>query len=247
MRRRRPAESDGRAGFAGRSRALGRHPRLRAAFLRACAKRRKWRRRSAKLVAIPVITVRMKAVKGLWQFWFWTPDVADQEPDRRHAAGALWPAAAGVGRKQSARRRLQPGGREHPLPLQQLGAAAGPRRRIASARFTAGWPWKRGWRPSSPRCWTRARTCRRRRCCARSPSSRCAAAISTIWKPTSTRPRRPSTTASATISSRSRSSARAPDRMAQRYLAAARFDGSGDAAAGRRGRPAGARRHGSPR
>ena len=30
----------------------------------------------AKLADDPVGTVRMNAVKGLWQFWFWTPDVA---------------------------------------------------------------------------------------------------------------------------------------------------------------------------
>jgi hypothetical protein len=30
----------------------------------------------AKLVDDPVVTIRMNAIKGLWQFWFWTPDVA---------------------------------------------------------------------------------------------------------------------------------------------------------------------------
>ncbi|HEV1288363.1 MAG TPA: hypothetical protein VNU44_23765, partial [Bryobacteraceae bacterium] len=30
----------------------------------------------AKMIDDPVITIRMNAIKGLWQFWFWTPDVA---------------------------------------------------------------------------------------------------------------------------------------------------------------------------
>lgn len=30
----------------------------------------------AKLVDDPVSTIRMNAIKGLWQFWFWTPDAA---------------------------------------------------------------------------------------------------------------------------------------------------------------------------
>jgi HEAT repeat protein len=30
----------------------------------------------AKQADDPVVTVRMNAIKGLWQFWFWTPDVA---------------------------------------------------------------------------------------------------------------------------------------------------------------------------
>ncbi len=30
----------------------------------------------AKLADDPVVTVRMNAIKGLWQFWFWTPDLA---------------------------------------------------------------------------------------------------------------------------------------------------------------------------
>jgi hypothetical protein len=30
----------------------------------------------AKLADDPVVTIRMNAIKGLWQFWFWTPDVA---------------------------------------------------------------------------------------------------------------------------------------------------------------------------
>jgi squalene-hopene cyclase-like protein len=30
----------------------------------------------AKLVDDPIVTIRMNAIKGLWQFWFWTPDAA---------------------------------------------------------------------------------------------------------------------------------------------------------------------------
>jgi len=30
----------------------------------------------ASLIDDPVLTVRMNAIKGLWQFWFWTPDLA---------------------------------------------------------------------------------------------------------------------------------------------------------------------------
>jgi len=30
----------------------------------------------AKLADDPVVTIRMNAIKGLWQFWFWTPDLA---------------------------------------------------------------------------------------------------------------------------------------------------------------------------
>ena len=33
----------------------------------------------AKRVADPVTSVRMQAVKGLWQFWYWTTDTATRE------------------------------------------------------------------------------------------------------------------------------------------------------------------------
>ena len=45
--------------------------------------------------------------------------------DRRHVPERHGQAAASLGGAQSARRHLQPGRREHPLFLQQLGAAAG--------------------------------------------------------------------------------------------------------------------------
>jgi hypothetical protein len=40
------------------------------------AKRPDFANALAKLVDDPVVTIRMNAIKGLWQFWFWTPDVA---------------------------------------------------------------------------------------------------------------------------------------------------------------------------
>ncbi len=39
------------------------------------AKRPEFALALVKLAGDPVLTVRMNAIKGLWQFWFWTPDV----------------------------------------------------------------------------------------------------------------------------------------------------------------------------
>ena len=40
------------------------------------AKRPELAAKLAKLADDPVVTIRMNAIKGLWQFWFWTPDAA---------------------------------------------------------------------------------------------------------------------------------------------------------------------------
>jgi Squalene-hopene cyclase C-terminal domain len=40
------------------------------------AKQPEYAKALAKLVDDPVVTIRMNAIKGLWQFWFWTPDIA---------------------------------------------------------------------------------------------------------------------------------------------------------------------------
>ena len=42
-----------------------------------------------KLVDDPVVTIRMNAIKGLWQFWFWTPDVATKSMIEDTLLGAL--------------------------------------------------------------------------------------------------------------------------------------------------------------
>ena len=134
---------------------------------------------------IPCRSVRMQAVKGLWQFWFWTPDAATKGAIEDTLLAAMAKPQPAWVDEQPARRRLQPRRREHPLSLQQLGAAAGraggsrardprpPGGGIAAGREIRGGP---GARPG---------TRRRRRCCGRSPSFRCAAATSTIPRPTS--------------------------------------------------------------
>jgi hypothetical protein len=52
--------------------------RVFAAHFSALGKRPDVARALAKLADDPVKTVRMQAVKGLWQLWFWTPDVETQ-------------------------------------------------------------------------------------------------------------------------------------------------------------------------
>ena len=47
--------------------------RVFAAHFSALAKRPEVARALSKLIDDPVVTVRMQSVKGLWQFWFWTP------------------------------------------------------------------------------------------------------------------------------------------------------------------------------
>ena len=117
-----------------------------------------------------------------------------------------------------------------------------PRPRTASGRFAGGWPWSRGWRRSSPRSWRAAPDRRRRGCCGRSPSFRCAAATSTIPKADITeagaaglQPHRQRHRADRVLR-RERRAVRA------RALPAAGFTGRRDAQAGCRGRAAGARR-----
>jgi hypothetical protein len=50
--------------------------RVFAAHFSELAKRPEFAETLAKQVNDPVVTIRMNAIKGLWQFWFWTPDVA---------------------------------------------------------------------------------------------------------------------------------------------------------------------------
>ena len=147
----------------------------------------------------------------LWQFWFWTPDATVKEQHRRYAPGAHGEAAAGLGREQPARRHLQPRRREHPLPLQQLGAAAGASRKIASAPFADGSRWKRGSPRNSPPCWRHGSGTAAKEGAA-AFAHRTPAAPRRYLRPrtpTLRQSRRRSTTASATISSRLRFSARA--------------------------------------
>ncbi|HCC58811.1 MAG TPA: hypothetical protein DEQ47_16445 [Solibacterales bacterium] len=49
--------------------------RVFAQHFSALAKRGELARPLAKLVSDPVLAVRMQAIKGLWQFWFWSADV----------------------------------------------------------------------------------------------------------------------------------------------------------------------------
>ena len=131
----------------------------------------------------PVAMVRMQAVKGLWQFWFWSARRADEERDRGHAAGGARQSRSTRGCEQPAGCGLQPRRREHPLPVQQLGSAACASRRIASARSRAGSPWSRGCGKfaavlesgsGEPEEGTASRA---------DASSRCAAPMCTIWRP----------------------------------------------------------------
>jgi hypothetical protein len=50
--------------------------RVFAQHFAALARRNEMERALAKLVDDPAVAVRMQAVKGLWQMWFWTPDAA---------------------------------------------------------------------------------------------------------------------------------------------------------------------------
>ena len=50
--------------------------RIFAQHFSALAKHNEYAAALAKLVDDPVPTIRMNAVKGLWQFWFWTPDAS---------------------------------------------------------------------------------------------------------------------------------------------------------------------------
>jgi len=50
--------------------------RIYAAHFSEWAKQPSLATQLAKLIDNPVVTIRMNAIKGLWQFWFWTPDVA---------------------------------------------------------------------------------------------------------------------------------------------------------------------------
>src|SRR3954471_8870791 len=43
----------------------------------------------AKRIADPVTSVRMQAVKGLWQFWYWTTDTATRELIEDTVLGAM--------------------------------------------------------------------------------------------------------------------------------------------------------------
>src|SRR3954471_22793419 len=53
--------------------------RLFAQHFAAIANRPEFGAALAKRVADPVTSVRMQAVKGLWQFWYWTTDTATRE------------------------------------------------------------------------------------------------------------------------------------------------------------------------
>lgn len=50
--------------------------RVFSAHFSELAKRPEYATALAKQIDDPVVTIRMSAIKGLWQFWFWTPDVA---------------------------------------------------------------------------------------------------------------------------------------------------------------------------
>jgi len=69
--------------------------------------------------------VQMQALKGLWQYWFWTPDtrVKDRIEDTFLQAMAA-PQHPWVDRNLR-ERHLQRRRREHPVFLQQLGPVAG--------------------------------------------------------------------------------------------------------------------------
>jgi hypothetical protein len=49
--------------------------RVFAQHFSALARRNDFAEALAKLTADPVVAVRMQAIKGLWQYWFWSPDV----------------------------------------------------------------------------------------------------------------------------------------------------------------------------
>ncbi len=75
-----------------------------------------------------------------------------QGPDRGHPAGRSWQAAAGSGSQRNLRPgHLQPGGREHPVSVQQLGSAAGARGGPRPGGRGPASPSKRGSPTNSPR------------------------------------------------------------------------------------------------
>ena len=131
------------------------------------------------------------------------------------------------------RRAVQPGGREYPVSVQQLGSAARRARRIGNARFAGGWRLKRSWRTRSPRFSKPGRIARRRRFCSALGICRCGAATFTILSADLSQAGSVwCTAASATISSRSRSLVRARTGLREALAAAAGFARSGNAAPG---------------
>ena len=159
----------------------------------------------------------MQAVKGLWQFWFWTADAAVKERIEDTLLAALAkPQPAWV--ESNLRDAIYNLADENIRYLYNnwvpLLARPEDRERAIQGRLAV----EDRLADKFATVLEGRRTRRRRCCCARSPSSRCAAAISTIWKPISASRRRRSTTASATTSSRSRSSAQSADRIAKSLL-----------------------------
>jgi hypothetical protein len=63
--------------------------RVFAAHFSALAKRPEIASALLKLVDDPAVTVRMQAVKGLWQLWFWTPDTAVKDQIENALLAAL--------------------------------------------------------------------------------------------------------------------------------------------------------------
>lgn len=63
--------------------------RVFAAHFSALAKRPEMAQALAKLAADPCDTVRMNAVRGLWQFWFWTPDLTTRNRIEDAILGAI--------------------------------------------------------------------------------------------------------------------------------------------------------------
>ena len=137
----------------------------------------------AKRVADPVTSVRMQAVKGLWQFWQLDHGHGDEGADPRRLCSPRWHSRNRPGGEQSGGRGLQSRRREHPRSGTTTGWRCCPRPRIAIGQFEDGWPWNRGWRRNSPRSWKVRQRRRRRGCCGRSPSFRYGAATSTIPRP----------------------------------------------------------------
>ena len=160
-----------------------------------------------KLSSDPVIPVRMDAIKGSVAGLVLERRSRRSQPDRRHGARAMAKPQHPWITANLERRALQPRRRKYPLSVQQLGSSA--RRRTGSRardsrpaehRSTAR-------RKNRPRSRNRPRSAEEKAFWPLSATCPCAAAMFTISARICRNPRRWSTAASATTSSRSRSSA----------------------------------------
>ena len=140
--------------------------RVFAAHFSALAKRPEIAPALAKLVDDPAETVRMNAVKGLWQFWFWTSDPQAKGPDRGYPAGVPLAGRNPTGWRSTCATASTTWRTRTSATCTTTGCHSWPARKIASAPFAAGWRWNRASPRSSPPSSTRVPNGRRRNCCA---------------------------------------------------------------------------------